>query len=128
LEVYCKIKIHGNGNGNISCAPLLPVNLGSLPRIARCHDLRALPEQPHAFPDSSSFISFQPVQEVDFPAVTLCNPKGHDTGEYVRAVFNNFLFLEKNVANKSSRLKELFKPFMDNRLDMAAKHVLKWAG
>jgi hypothetical protein len=29
LEVYCKLKIHGNGNGNISCAPLLPVNLGS---------------------------------------------------------------------------------------------------
>jgi hypothetical protein len=26
-------------------APLLPVNLGSLPRIAQCHDLRALPEQ-----------------------------------------------------------------------------------
>jgi hypothetical protein len=45
LEVYCKLKIHGNGNGNISCAPLLPVNLGSLPRIAPCHDLRALPEQ-----------------------------------------------------------------------------------
>jgi hypothetical protein len=45
LEVYCKLKIHVNGNGNISCAPLLPVNLGSLPRIARCHDLRALPEQ-----------------------------------------------------------------------------------
>jgi hypothetical protein len=45
LEVYCKLKIHGNGNGNISCAPLLPVNLGSLPRIAQCHDLRALPEQ-----------------------------------------------------------------------------------
>jgi hypothetical protein len=45
LEVYCKLKIHGNGNGNISCAPLLPVNLSSLPRIAGCHDLRALPEQ-----------------------------------------------------------------------------------
>jgi hypothetical protein len=24
---------------------LIPVNLSSLPRIARCHDLRALPEQ-----------------------------------------------------------------------------------
>jgi hypothetical protein len=35
----------GNGNGNISCAPLLQVNLSSLPRIARCYDLRALPEQ-----------------------------------------------------------------------------------
>jgi hypothetical protein len=68
------------------------------------------------------------VQEVDFPAVTLCNPKGQDTGEYVRAVFNNFVFLEKKVANKSSRLKELFKPFMDVGLDMAAKHVLEWAG
>jgi hypothetical protein len=29
LEVYCKLEIHGNGNGGISCAPLLPVNLGS---------------------------------------------------------------------------------------------------
>jgi hypothetical protein len=38
LEVYCKLEIHGNGNGGISCAPLLPVNLGSFPRIARCHD------------------------------------------------------------------------------------------
>jgi hypothetical protein len=45
LEVYCKLEILGNGNGSISCAPLLPVNLGSFPRIARCHDLRALPEQ-----------------------------------------------------------------------------------
>jgi hypothetical protein len=43
--VYCKLEIHGNRNGTISCAPLLPVNLGSFPRIARCHDLRALPEQ-----------------------------------------------------------------------------------
>jgi hypothetical protein len=44
LEVYCKLEIHGNGNGTISCAPLLPVNLRSFPRIAPCHDLRALPE------------------------------------------------------------------------------------
>jgi hypothetical protein len=29
LKVYCKLEIHGNGNGGISCAPLLPVNLGS---------------------------------------------------------------------------------------------------
>jgi hypothetical protein len=56
-----------------------------------------------------------------FPAVTLCNPRGHDTGEYVRAIFNNFAFLEKNnnkVANgskarKSAKLKEMFKPFLD---------------
>jgi hypothetical protein len=26
--------------------------------------------------------------------VTLCNPRGHDVGEYVRAIFNNFAFLE----------------------------------
>ncbi len=30
--------------------------------------------------------------EVDFPALTLCNPNHADTGEYVRAVFNNFEF------------------------------------
>jgi hypothetical protein len=45
LEVYCKLEIHGNGNGTISCAMHLLVNLGSFPRIAQCHDLRALPEQ-----------------------------------------------------------------------------------
>jgi hypothetical protein len=32
-------------NGGVSCAPLLPVSLGSLPRIAQCHDQRAFPEQ-----------------------------------------------------------------------------------
>jgi hypothetical protein len=45
LRVYCKLKIYGNGNGNISCAALLPVNLSSLLGIAQCHDLCALPEQ-----------------------------------------------------------------------------------
>jgi hypothetical protein len=62
------------------------------------------------------------VQEVNFPAVTLCNPRGHDTGEYVRAIFNNFAFLEKNntrLANgskggKSAKLKEIFQPFLDH--------------
>jgi hypothetical protein len=64
------------------------------------------------------------VQEVDFPAVTLCNPTGHDTGEYVRAIFNNFLFLEKNVTTKSSRLKEAFKPFMDVAVSKAYNYLL----
>ncbi len=31
---------------------------------------------------------FQPVSEVDFPAVTLC-PVQSDTGEWTRAVLNN---------------------------------------
>jgi hypothetical protein len=60
LEVYFKLKIYGNGNGNISCAPLLPVNLGSLPRIAQCHDLRALPEHP-AFLQALSRPAFKPL-------------------------------------------------------------------
>ncbi len=29
---------------------------------------------------------------MDFPALTLCNPRGHNTGEYVRSVFNNLDF------------------------------------
>jgi hypothetical protein len=58
--------------------------------------------------------SMQAVQGVDFPAVTLCNPNGHDTGEYVRAIFNNFEFLEKNVMpTKSARLKKMFKSFLE---------------
>jgi hypothetical protein len=58
------------------------------------------------------------VQDVDFPAVTFCNPQGHDTGEYVRAIFNNFAFLEEtqseiqNTTMKSARLKEIFAPFL----------------
>jgi hypothetical protein len=46
------------------------------------------------------------VQEVDYPAVTLCNPRGHDTGEYVRAIFNNFVFLEKRKTKLSERWEE----------------------
>jgi hypothetical protein len=61
------------------------------------------------------------VQEVDYPAVTLCNPRGHDTGEYVRAIFNNFVFLEKRKTKlsdglkggKSAKLKDIFQPFLD---------------
>jgi hypothetical protein len=67
------------------------------------------------------------VQEVDFPAVTLCNPKGQDTGEYVRAIFNNFVFLEKNVTTKSSRLKELFKPFLDEGVTRTVNLLLSYA-
>jgi hypothetical protein len=30
------------------------------------------------------------VTEIRYPAITICNPKSHDTGEYVQSVFNNF--------------------------------------
>ena len=53
----------------------------------------------------------QPVTEVNFPSVTLCNANGLDTGEYVRNVFNN---LEFNDANKSKLLREEFKMVLDD--------------
>jgi hypothetical protein len=53
------------------------------------------------------------VHEVDFPAVTFCNPRGHDTGEYVRSIFDNFDFLNTTeFQTDSDRLKELFAPFL----------------
>ena len=56
------------------------------------------------------FFLFQPVTEVNFPAVTFCNPYGHDTGEYVRAVFNNFEFPEDDWELIES---EVVEPLMD---------------
>jgi hypothetical protein len=37
------------------------------------------------------------VQDVHFPSVTFCNPRGQDTGKYVRSIFNNFAFLENET-------------------------------
>ena len=51
-------------------------------------------------------IALQPVTEVNFPSVTLCNANGPDTGEYVRNVFNN---LEFNDVNGSKLLREEFR-------------------
>ena len=56
-------------------------------------------------------LTLQPVTEVNFPSVTLCNANGLDTGEYVRNVFNN---LEFNDANKSKLLREDFKMVLDD--------------
>ena len=33
-----------------------------------------------------------PIREVPYPAITICNAKGYDVGEYIRAVFDNFEF------------------------------------
>jgi hypothetical protein len=75
----------------------------------------------------------QHVQDVDYPAVTLCNAKGHDTGEYVRSIFNNFVFLEE-LTNKSSNLKNMFQPFLDDVTEFQFKSrrlgrsFFEWAG
>ena len=31
-----------------------------------------------------------PASELPYPAITICNKNGHDVGEYLRAVFDNF--------------------------------------
>ncbi len=50
---------------------------------------------------------------MDYPAITFCNPKGYDTGEYTRAVFNNFAFSEKEPPTDSSKSKPLRDAFSD---------------
>jgi hypothetical protein len=65
------------------------------------------------------------VQEVDFPSVTLCNPHGQDSGKYVRAIFNNFVFLEiETTKDGSAKLKTLFKDFLDDVIDTFNTHTL----
>lgn len=44
-----------------------------------------------------SVFALQPVTEVNFPSVTLCNARGLDTGEYVRNVFNNLAFNSDSI-------------------------------
>jgi hypothetical protein len=69
--------------------------------------------------------------------VTLCNPRGHDTGEYVRAIFNNFVFVEtaqeQYVTDRnnsgSSRLKNIFEPFLKiTSRETLGTEMLNWAG
>jgi hypothetical protein len=58
----------------------------------------------------------------------LCNPRGHDVGEYVRTVFDNFLFLEKDkTENGSARLKAMFQPFLEEMPRRWNNPLLKWA-
>ena len=56
-------------------------------------------------------VTLQPVTEVNFPSITLCNTHGLDTGEYVRNVFNN---LEFNDANQSKLLREEFRMVLND--------------
>jgi hypothetical protein len=75
-----------------------------------------------------TFVSVQAVQGVDFPAVTLCNPNGHDTGEYVRAIFNNFQFLEKHdKTTKSARAKKMFDFFLRTVQYGFQSNLFDWA-
>ena len=55
----------------------------------------------------------KPVTDIPFPAITLCNEQGLDTGEYVRNVFNNLAFTE-DEGSKSVALKEGFKSVLDS--------------
>jgi hypothetical protein len=71
------------------------------------------------------FFFLQPVQDVDYPAATLCIAKGHDTGEYVRSIFNNFVFAEE-WEKESSELKELFQPFLDGTSSAADGGFIGW--
>jgi hypothetical protein len=67
------------------------------------------------------------VREVDFPAVTFCNPQGHNAGEYVRNIFGNFVFLENTTTEDGSGpLKRMFTPFLDNVPDQWS--LIEWAG
>ena len=44
----------------------------------------------------------KPAREVPYPAITICNPKGYDVGEYIRAIFDNFEFsCEKGKCDSS---------------------------
>ena len=49
--------------------------------------------------------------DVDFPAVTLCEDHGSDTGEYVRNVFNNLKFPDNFIDKDVTVGKKLWEEF-----------------
>ena len=52
------------------------------------------------------------LREVPYPAITICNPNGHDVGEYIRAVFDNFEYsCESDKCEKSRLLRTDFPGF-----------------
>ena len=62
--------------------------------------------------------SIQPVQEVDFPALTLC-PTQADTGEWTRAVLNNLEYDEN--------LTRLFDSFLAAEVRGEVSYIWAWA-
>ena len=58
---------------------------------------------------------------MDFPSVTFCNPDSYDSGEYVRAVFNNLAFYEEKPVTAESKSKPLRDAFKDFFNDMAVQ-------
>jgi hypothetical protein len=61
--------------------------------------------------------------------VTFCNPNSHDSGEYVRSVFNNFVFVDKAGENKSAKLKEAFYNFIEDiAMDLGTNLLSDWPG
>ncbi len=56
---------------------------------------------------------------MDFPSVTFCNPNSYDSGEYVRAVFNNLAFHEEKPVTDESKSKPLRDAFKDLFEEMA---------
>ena len=53
--------------------------------------------------------------ELHHPAITICSPNGHDVGEYLRAVFDNF---EYSNLSASEKLREHFPGYgnVDSKL------------
>ena len=54
--------------------------------------------------------TLQPITEVAFPSITLCNEYGLDTGEYVRNILNNLEYTKGNSLDM--RIKQGFKGFL----------------
>ena len=67
-------------------------------------------------PSSVAIRTFsKPAREVEFPAITICNEKGFDVGEYIRAVFDNFQYkCEKDYnCNETELLRSHFPAYFD---------------
>jgi hypothetical protein len=61
--------------------------------------------------------------------VTFCNPNNHDSGEYVRSVFNNFVFLDKAGEKKNAKLMDAFKDFTKSIVDeLGTSFFNSWPG
>ena len=57
-----------------------------------------------------------PVTELPYPAITICKKRGHDPGEYLRAVFNQFQYAyrkdEAGSCDKTADLRDHYRSFI----------------
>ena len=52
------------------------------------------------FPTKMAIASHSmPATKVPYPSITICNPKGYDASEYLRAVFDNFQYSCGDITN-----------------------------